>query len=98
MMSIYMIAPAFASPPWRDLYSCFPINSDPEAPLEGGTYEYLMEYNVCGDGIAIVLNECDPKGKSTEGHVEFKDLNQYNGHYDYPDEQTRCHKTSLNWG
>jgi len=86
MMSISVIAPAFASPPWRDLYSC-PPNPD---NLAGGTYEYLIKYKVCGDA-EIDLNNCDPKGKSTDGHVEFKDLNPYNSKLD-DGEQTRCHK------
>ncbi len=90
MMSISIIAPAFASPPWVDLYSCPPI--DPEN-LAGGTYEWMATYGSCLEA-ELDLNDCDPKGKSTEGHVEFKDLNQYNGQLD-PDEQTRCHKNSF---
>ncbi len=90
MMSIYMIAPAFASPPWRDLYSCLPI--EPEEDLAGGTYDWMVSDGGCGAGVG--LNNCDPKGGNTEGHVEFKDLNQYNSQLD-PGEQTRCHKNSF---
>jgi len=89
MMSISVIAPAFASPPWRDLYSCLPIDS--EEPLEGGTEYYLTSHQICGAN-GHGLNICDPKGKSTDGHVEFKDLNTYNSKLD-PGEQTRCHKS-----
>ena len=93
MMSISIIAPALASPPWRDLYSCIPIVST--EPLEGGTEYYLITYQICEAGHD--LNMCDPKGKNTEGHVEFKDLNEYNGKLD-TGEQTRCHKNSSIWG
>ena len=84
MMSISMIAPAFASPPWKDLYRC----NDFE-----GTYEWVKDQEEC-DGITLEDRvTCDPK-RNTEMHMEFKDLNEYNGEFD-EGEQTRCHKNSF---
>jgi len=85
MMSISMIAPAFASPPWKDLYRCNNGSSD----IEGS--DYYVTAHGCVDITLDNRVDCDLK-RGTTGHVEFKDLNPYNGAYDYPDEQTRCHK------
>jgi len=85
MMSIYMIAPAFASPPWKDVYRCV-IVDDP--PFVEGAYYYLKTYEPCTS--EPDLQKCITK-RGTDGHYEFKDLNPYNGAKD-PGEQTRCHK------
>ncbi len=90
MMSMAMIAPAFASPPWKDLYIC----EDGVPEVLGGTYKWMVKYGGCGaDPVKVFC----PTKRDTPGHMEFKDLNPYNSEYDYPDEQTRCHKDSSNW-
>jgi len=83
MMSISMIAPAFASPPWKDVYVC--VGSEPP----GGTYEWMSVYGDCGEN-GLEKVDC-PTKRGTVGHMEFKDLNTYDGQQQ-PGEQTRCHK------
>jgi len=85
MMSISVIAPAFASPPWKDLYVC-----EGDVGPVYGSFKYVTQApNNCD--LELDNRETCPTKRGT-GHVEFKDLNPYNGAYDYPDEQTRCHK------
>ncbi len=86
MMSISMIAPAFAANPWKDLYSC-------ENDSIEGTYEWV-KYNDCPNVSIENLVTCDTK-RGTEGHMEFKDLNPYDGEFQDEEEQTRCHKNSF---
>ncbi len=90
MMSISIIAPAFASPPWKDLYECESTNDGDIA----GTYEWVKDHEGCG---GLVLSDdritC-PTKSGAEGHKEFKDLKPYDGELS-PGEQERCHKTSF---
>ena len=93
MMSISMIAPAFAANPWKDVFIC--DSSDPEDTL-GGTYQWVEDnggdqHNEC-DGEEIVRAFCFTK-RDTPGHMEFKDRPTYGEQTS--NEQTRCHKDSF---
>ncbi len=94
MMSISMIAPAFAANPWKDLWSCITSGD----VLFQGTEGYVKGLAHCEPSTnpiqAPELDLCETK-RGTAGHMEFKDLKPYDGQYQDPDEQTRCHKTSF---
>ena len=95
MMSISMIAPAFAANPWRDVFIC-EENKGSEPVTLGGTEEWVVNN---GDEVSEVCTEdivrADCTSKSgTEGHVEFKDRGpDYGKQTD--NEQTRCHKSNF---
>ncbi len=97
MMSISIIAPAFAASYWKDVFIC--DYSDPETTL-GGT-EYWVSHNGdsenttadgCGDK-EIVRAFCTSKS-GADGHWEFKDFRSYDGEQT-ENEQTRCHKSNF---
>jgi len=96
MMSISIIAPAFAASYWKDVFICGEHqNIEPVPPL-GGTY---YEVNENGDELTdeceegIVRADCTSKSRA-EGHWEFKDFSPYDGKQQ-PDEHTKCHKSNF---
>ena len=96
MMSISMIAPAFAANPWKDLWSCATACGD---PVFGSEYKLISlceemdpESQTCQTD--VVRETCTIK-RGAEGHYEFKDLNPYDGEFQDGEEQKRCHKNSF---
>ncbi len=73
MMSISMIAPAFAASPWKDLWGC--VNED--TSVAHGTEEYLTDHEDC-EITSAKLSICTPRGPSTDGHEVFLDKNRDN--------------------
>ncbi len=86
MMSISMIAPAFAASPWKDLWGC--VNSDDS--VAHGTEEYLTDHEDC-EIISAKMSICTPRGPSTDGHEVFLDKNRDNIR-DIDSEKFRCVK------
>ena len=99
MMSIFMIAPAFAANPWKDLFFCNNCLNDP-LPLNGTEYKLisLCEDDVPGEDECVPENvvrvTCTIK-RGAQGHIEFKDQNPYDGLYQEGFEQERCHKSNF---
>jgi len=86
MMSISMIAPAFAASPWKDLWGC--VNSDDS--VAHGTEEHVTDQGNCYK-ISAILSVCNPRGPSTDGHEVFLDKNRDNIR-DIDSEKFRCVK------
>jgi len=88
MMSMSVIAPAFAASPWKDLWLC--RNSGAVAAL--GTEAYIKNdgINDCATSAPELLT-CDPKGSSNDGHIVFKDSNA-DGIWQFASEKDRCVK------
>ncbi len=86
MMSMSVIAPAFAASPWKDFWFC--RNSDSFDAK--GAEEYVKGQGDCGK-VAASQQACDPSGPRTDGHFVFIDRNGDNI-FQPNDEKRRCIK------